>query len=313
MATSPPPRTPEPTPSAEPVAGLADAGARLPNSPAGNLRVTARSVGFVGLTFSLLACLDADLRVHANAHAHAITHKWMGRYGKALLRLYGLEVTRTGALPGQRVDRAAGDRSGAGACGLYPGRDARGKGRMFVMNHRSMLDIFVNLAFVEANTVSRADLSRWPVIGVAARKVGTLFVDRASKQSGAAVISAMGEALEQGRGVLVYPEGTTFPGDEVRPFRPGAFLAAVRAGAEVIPLGIAYGGAGTAYVDEPFAAHYRRVSGVPVTQIGLAFGEPIEVSEGADVEALRALAQARVQALVYEARAAIGEGPSAIR
>ena len=36
---------------------------------------------------------------------------------------------------------------------------------------------------------------------------------------------------------------TTFSGDEVRPFRPGAFLAAQRTGAEIVPVGIAYEGA----------------------------------------------------------------------
>src|SRR6478609_5701447 len=103
-------------------------------------------------------------------------------------------------------------------------------------------------AFIEANTVSRADLAGWPVIGLAARRVGTLFVDRSDKRSGAAVINAMITGLESGRGVMVYPEGTTFAGDEVRPFRAGAFLAAQRAGAEIVPVGIAYGGDGASFL-----------------------------------------------------------------
>jgi 1-acyl-sn-glycerol-3-phosphate acyltransferase len=260
----------------------------------GDARVAARSVGFVGLTGSLLACLEADLRTSAEASRQAVIYKWMGRYGKALLQLFGLAVTVRG-LPA--ADGA-----------LYPASDARGLGRMFVMNHRSMLDIFVDLAFVQANIVSRADLSRWPVIGIAARKVGTLFVDRSDKQSGAAVINAMCGAVERGHGVLVYPEGTTFVGDEVRPFRPGAFLAAQRTGAEIVPMGIAYSGQGASYVDEPFPVHYRRVTSSPETRVGLAFGEPIAVSAVADVEALKSLAHDRVQALVREARAALGEG-----
>ena len=131
----------------------------------------------------------------------------MQRYGKGLLRLYGMEVRP--AAP-----------SSARASAAYPGRDARGRGRVFVMNHRSLLDIFVTLAFIEATIVSRADLARWPVIGVAARRVGTLFVDRTSKQSGSAAVNAMCGAVERGRGVMVYPEGTTFVGDEVTPSAP---------------------------------------------------------------------------------------------
>ena len=54
-----------------------------------------------------------------------------------LLRLYGLEVSARGPF----VEG-----------GRYPARDASGRGRLFVMNHRSMLDIFVNLAFLEASS-----------------------------------------------------------------------------------------------------------------------------------------------------------------
>src|SRR5690242_9445579 len=149
----------------------------MARSVLGDLRVAARSTGFAGLTFSLLACLEADLRTSAEAERQEVIYKWMGRYGKALLRLYGLSVTVKGGVFRDN--------------GLYPASDPRGMGRVFVMNHRSMLDIFVDLGFVEANIVSRADLSKWPVIGLAARRVGTLFVDRKSKQSGAAVITAM--------------------------------------------------------------------------------------------------------------------------
>jgi 1-acyl-sn-glycerol-3-phosphate acyltransferase len=266
---------------------------KLSHGALAHLRVAARSAGFVGLTLSLLACLEADLRKSPASQQQALIYKWMGRYGKALLRLYGLMVTTSGLR--------------AGASGLYPGTDGRGLGRIFIMNHRSMLDIFVDLAFIEANIVSRADLSRWPVIGLAARKVGTLFVDRSSKQSSAAVITAMCSAIKQGRGVLVYPEGTTFAGDEVRPFRPGAFITAARTGAEIVPLGIAYGGLGTAYVDEPFPVHYRRVTGSPETKIGLAFGDAMSVEKDADIDALCTLAHERVATLVRRARESLGE------
>jgi 1-acyl-sn-glycerol-3-phosphate acyltransferase len=170
------------------------------------------------------------------------------------------------------------------------------------MNHRSMLDIFVNLAFLEANIVSRADLSKWPVIGLAARRVGTLFVDRENKRSGAAVINTMCRAVERGRAVMVYPEGTTFLGDEVHPFRPGAFLAAQRTGAEIVPVGIAYADDETVfYGDEPFTQHFLRISSAPKLRVALEIGDPI--LDHADVDATRDLTHARVQELVHRARA----------
>lgn len=254
-----------------------------------DLRFAARSAGFVSLTFTFLAGLESErlLSPKDKGTQEEILYRWMQRYGKGLLRLYGLAVEARGERPPR-----------------YPGRDARGVGRIFVMNHRSMFDIFVNIAFIEANIVSRADLAEWPVIGVAARRVGTLFVDRSSKKSGAAVIQAMTGAIEQGRGVMIYPEGTTHAGDVVREFRPGGFLAAQRADAEVVPVGIAYGGDDASFVDEPFPAHLRRVSGSRVTRVGLVLGEPITPPH-ADVDALREAARERVQTLVNEARSLI--------
>ena len=186
------------------------------------IRVPLRVAGSVGLTFALLAGFESERALAADERARDdVTYRWMQRLGR-----------RDPPSLRARGHRARAPRGGAGgrAPPRYPARDARGRGRLFVMNHRSMLDIFVTLAFFEANMVSRADLSGWPVMGLAARRVGTLFVDRSDKQSGAAVIRAMGDAVERGRGVMVYPEATTFAGDEVRPFRAGAFLAAARTG-----------------------------------------------------------------------------------
>lgn len=254
------------------------------------LRFPARTAGFVGLTFGMYGLLELDTALSASSDREAVLQKWIERYGKGLLRLYGVEATAFGPFveEGRR----------------YPGRSANGKGRMFVMNHRSGLDIPLTLAFVEATILSRSDLAGWPVIGVAARRVGTLFVDRADRRSGAAVINAMASALERGQGVMVYPEGTTFAGDEVRPFRVGAFKAAERAGAEVVPIGLAYEGEGMSFVDEPFAKHMIRVSSARRVRAGLAVGEPI-AQGGRGVDAVIEEAHGAVQALVHQARAAL--------
>ncbi len=91
----------------------------------------------------LLAGFEAERALARDDHARDdVTYKWMARYGHGLLRLYGLEVTARGAYV-----EAEG--------GRYPARDAPAAGA-FVMNHRSMLDIFVNLAFAEAKSMQPA-------------------------------------------------------------------------------------------------------------------------------------------------------------
>ncbi|WP_437906887.1 lysophospholipid acyltransferase family protein [Sorangium sp. So ce327] len=270
--------------------------------PLDALRFPLRTAGFVGLTFGMYGLLEVDTAISPAADREVVLHTWMRRYGRALLKLYGLDVRAGGLFQGElAAGRSAGaaDPEGAGYC---PGRDAAGLGRLFVMNHRSALDIMITLAFFEATVVSRADLAGWPVIGMAARRVGTLFVDRSSKRSGSAVVQAMSSALKGGRGVMVYPEGTTFSGDEVRPFRAGGFTAACRVGAEIVPVGLVYGGAESSYVDESFTAHMARVSRARRIPVALEVGAPI-ATVGQDVGEVRDESHRAVQALVRRARA----------
>ncbi|WP_437288718.1 lysophospholipid acyltransferase family protein [Sorangium sp. So ce406] len=273
------------------------------------LRFPLRTAGFVGLTFGMYGLLEVDTAISSAADREVVLHTWMRRYGRALLKLYGLDARVGGLVHGERAPGpGAGGRDRPGAA-YYPGRAPSGVGRVFVMNHRSALDIMVTLAFFEATVVSRADLAGWPVVGMAARRVGTLFVDRSSKRSGSAVVQAMCAALKRGRGVMVYPEGTTFSGDEVRPFRAGAFTAACRVGAEIVPVGLVYGGAESSYVDESFAAHMARVSRARRIPVALEVGEPIATA-GQDVDAVRDEAHRTVQALVRRARARLGSDAS---
>jgi len=254
-------------------------------------RFAGRTAAFVGLTFSMYGMLELDTAISPALEREAVLHAWIRRYGEALVKLFGLQVIARGPHVGR------GD--------IYPGRGEGGKGRVFVMNHRSGLDIPICLAFMEATILSRADLSKWPVIGVAARRVGTLFVDRSDKQSGASAISAMVGSIERGRAVLVYPEGTTFEGDEVRPFRAGAFLAAHKTGAEIVPVGLAYEGEAATYREESFAEHMVRASGAKKTRAAIVVGDPIR-GDADDVAAMRERVRGVVQSLVNEARANLG-------
>lgn len=253
------------------------------------LRFPARTAGFVGLTFTLYGLLELDTLASPQSEREIVLHKWIERYGKGLLRLYGVDVVAHGP----HVER--GER--------YPGTSPDKTGRMFIMNHRSGLDIPITLAFVEATILSRSDLAHWPVIGMAARRVGTLFVDRSDRSSGAAVIHTMASALEAGKGVMVYPEGTTFEGDLVRPFRAGAFKAAERAGAEIVPIGLAYEGEAMAFGDESFTKHMVRVSMAKGVRAAVEVGTPI-ASAGKSLSDLMDESHRAMQALVYKARAA---------
>jgi 1-acyl-sn-glycerol-3-phosphate acyltransferase len=179
----------------------------------------------------------------------------------------------------------------------------RRRGHLVVANHRSTADILVLLRAFGGHMVSRSDLAGWPLVGIAARAVGTVFVDRSDAASGASAVRAIRSRLAAGSTVIVFPEGTTFPDDEVRTFHAGAFVAALRSGADIVPVGLAYGtGSGAAFVNESFPAHLARMAAARPSDVVMCIGEPLAIPENARAAHLRDQAHAAVQRLVHEAR-----------
>jgi 1-acyl-sn-glycerol-3-phosphate acyltransferase len=177
--------------------------------------------------------------------------------------------------------------------------------RLVVANHRSTIDILLMLHLFGGQLLARGDMATWPAIGVLARRVGTLFVDRDDPSSGAAAIKRMRARMRSGVTIGVFPEGTTFPGDEVRPFQAGAFMAVARERGIVLPVGIAYERDDAIYGDEPIGEHLKRLVEAPSTVVAVAVGAPMAAA-GAGVAALAERAHDEVQLLVHRARGMIG-------
>jgi 1-acyl-sn-glycerol-3-phosphate acyltransferase len=250
------------------------------------LRQVYRTGGFGVVTATLLPLFLAAQARAAPGERDAVRDRWVRRWAKALLDLFAVEVVVRGTVP---VRAAPGER-----------------GRLLVANHRSAIDIGVVLATFGGTMVSRADLASWPLVGAAARAVGTVFVDRTNAKSGAVTIRAIQRNLEEGQTIALFPEGTTFSGDEVRPFHGGAFIAAARAGADVLPVGLAYPAAsGAAFVDEAFLAHLGRMAKSSATRMALVVGEPI-ATRGLRAAAIAERAHAAVSELVGQARTIAG-------
>lgn len=200
-----------------------------------------------------------------------LINKWVPRWASALMRIFGIRV------------EARGPHADQGE--IYPAHDARGVGRVFVANHQSGVDIPVALTVVAAHAISRHDVAAWPLLGAGARRIGTLFVDRESRRSGATVLRQIADALAFGEGILMFPEGTAFPGNGVHEFKVGAFNAAHRAGAEIIPIGIAYGSPDAYYYKEPFLKHMKRIASLRRLAVAVEVGHPLDLAEaGANIE-----------------------------
>lgn len=100
-------------------------------------------------------------------------------------------------------------------------------GALQVANHVSWADIVALGASTPAAFVARADLARWPILGVLARLAGTIFVARDRRAGVRGQVAAVAAGLHAGT-VVLFPEGTTGNGGCVLPFRPALFAAAAR-------------------------------------------------------------------------------------
>jgi 1-acyl-sn-glycerol-3-phosphate acyltransferase len=250
------------------------------------LRRVLRIAGFGALTATMLPGFLVSERVAPRERREEVRRRWVGAWCTALLGMFGVRLAAK-SLPSLPRDR----------------------GHLIVANHRSTADILVLLRAFGGHMVSRADLARWPLVGVAARSVGTVFVDRSDAVSGANAVRSIRTLLTRARTVIVFPEGTTFAGDEVRPFHGGAFVAALRSGADVVPVGLAYrSGSGAAFVNESFGAHLARMAAAEPSEVAMCVGEPIAIERDARAAAVRERAHAEVARLVREARSVVDGG-----
>jgi len=111
-------------------------------------------------------------------------------------------------------------------------------GALWVANHISWLDIAVLGALGEVRFLSKAEVREWPLVGPLAARTGTLFMPRGSGQQQA--LADMVTALRAGHTVVVFAEGTTTDGGEVRRLFPRLFEAALLAGTPVQPVLLRY-------------------------------------------------------------------------
>ena len=238
------------------------------------LRAYGRALRFV--LYMVWTRVRFGLQLRLGADLLTLQHTAKLRVSRRILRILGVTPYWAGALPPKRGPR------------------------LIVANHRAALDIGVLMTRFGGVFLSRADLERWPIIGTLARQGETIFVDRADRNSGARAIRAIRRRLGEGHTVIVFPEGTTYRGDEVRPFLAGAFAAARGLDVEVVPVGLAYP-PGTEYVDTDFVSHVRGVAARPQTPVCVQIGAPFAM-EGRAGE-VAAEAREAVQALVEKARA----------
>jgi 1-acyl-sn-glycerol-3-phosphate acyltransferase len=90
---------------------------------------------------------------------------------------------------------------------------------LLVSNHLSYLDVIVLASRLPGRFVAKREVRSWPVLGPMCKGFGTIFIDREDRRDIPRVLAEILESLSRGEGVILFPEGTSSSGDDVRSFR----------------------------------------------------------------------------------------------
>jgi 1-acyl-sn-glycerol-3-phosphate acyltransferase len=112
---------------------------------------------------------------------------------------------------------------------------------VYCSNHQSLLDVLVLGSVLPGDFkwAAKRELLKIPFLGWHLQLAGHVPVERGrGPQVAAQVVDRFVQVLRAGKPLLVFPEGTRSEDRIVRAFKNGGFIAAVRAGAPVVPVGL---------------------------------------------------------------------------
>lgn len=109
---------------------------------------------------------------------------------------------------------------------------------VLVANHQSEWETYIlQVLMTPISTVLKKELLSVPFFGWGLRMVQPIAIDRSQRTNALKQIISQGkERLEDGRSVLIFPEGTRIAPNEVESFNKGAAMLATSANAPIQPV-----------------------------------------------------------------------------
>ncbi|MDX2248111.1 MAG: lysophospholipid acyltransferase family protein [Bacteroidia bacterium] len=217
-------------------------------------RAISRLLLFIGIVILRLTLAIIHSRMYPGNPEAVLIH--LRKWASHTLAFMGIEVELKGQIPTQAA--------------------------LIMPNHRSYIDIIFFPNFVKAACfVAKAEVRRWPLIGLGAAVVGTIFVDRNNKDSRRQTREDIKTRLAQGYSVVVFPEGTTYKTPELGVFNPGMFFAAAEGNIPVIPVAIEYEDPEDAWVGkDTFIPHFIKTFGKKSSKVKIVFGTVMTNTDG---------------------------------
>ncbi len=146
-----------------------------------------------------------------------VVHNWGIIWGRSALLLSGLKVKVRGA---EHIPR--------------------GRSAIYIANHQSNFDIPILYAGLplQFRWMAKKELFDIPLFGRAMRHCGYIPIDRSDRRKAMQSMNDAAKQIREGASVIVFPEGTRTPDGELKEFKKGGFLIAVKAQVPVVPVAI---------------------------------------------------------------------------
>lgn len=171
---------------------------------------------FIVILYSLLVAILSIL-IYPFDYRNKLSNPLMKVWTNIVLFIYGIKVNVTGA---ENINSS--------------------KGKIYISNHASYMDIFVQLAKLPDNVrmIYKKEINRVPILGWAMYCAGFVALNRDKVREAMKSLDKAAERVRKGLSVVIYPEGTRTPDGKVGEFKKGMFFLADKAKADIIPVSL---------------------------------------------------------------------------
>ncbi|WP_071057796.1 1-acyl-sn-glycerol-3-phosphate acyltransferase [Pelistega sp. MC2] len=111
---------------------------------------------------------------------------------------------------------------------------------MLTANHVSWIDIFIINSQRATSFIAKSEIRQWPVIGWLVAAVGTIFIQRGSRQAVIDINAGMADYFKENTCIGLFPEGTTSDGFTVLHMFSGLLEGAMNARVPIQPVALLF-------------------------------------------------------------------------
>lgn len=115
-----------------------------------------------------------------------------------------------------------------------------GKPYIFVANHQSLFDIPLMMGYIprQIRMIHKKELLWTPFLGWTLMAMRFIAIDRGNRDKAIVSLQRAADKIRKGINIVIYAEGTRSLDGKLQPFKKGAFLLAINAQVDIVPVTI---------------------------------------------------------------------------